>query len=140
MSNVYLTRIRLEQYRSFRNLDIRLRDGPGVLVVHGSNGIGKSSLFDALEWALTDSIDHFRDADGVKKVGRYLCRWRDGAPGPTSVSMDFSNDKVVSRTLSSAEATKSRRIEDLECSHRRCLLRWSAKIARRPGHALATSA
>jgi exonuclease SbcC len=57
MSNVYLTRIRLEQYRSFRNLDIRLPDGPGVLVVHGSNGIGKSSLFDGLEWALTDSID-----------------------------------------------------------------------------------
>ena len=107
MSGVYLTRLRLEQYRSFKDLDIRLPDGPGVLVVHGSNGIGKSSLFDGLEWALTDKIDHFRDADGVKNVGSYLCRWRDGAPGPTTVTMDFSRENFISRTLSSAEATKS---------------------------------
>ena len=107
MSDIYLTRVRLEQYRSFRQLDIRLRDGPGVLVVQGSNGIGKSSLFDGLEWALTDKIDHFRDADGVKKVGSYLCRWREGASGPTSVTMDFSGEKSVSRTLSSPDATKS---------------------------------
>ncbi|MGX5799626.1 AAA family ATPase [Bradyrhizobium sp. Arg314] len=107
MSDVYLTRVRLEQYRSFRQLDIRLRDGPGVLVVQGSNGIGKSSLFDGLEWALTDKIDHFRDADGVKKVGSYLCRWREGPTGPTSVTMDFSGEKSLVRTLSSREATKS---------------------------------
>lgn len=107
MSDVYLTRVRLEQYRSFRQLDIGLRDGPGVLVVQGSNGIGKSSLFDGLEWALTDKIDHFRDADGVKKVGSYLCRWREGASGPTSVTMDFSGQRSLSRILSSPEATKS---------------------------------
>lgn len=107
MGDVYLTRIRLEQYRSFRHLDIRLPDGPGVLVVQGSNGIGKSSLFDGLEWALTDKIDHFRDADGVKKVGSYLARWRKDAMGPSSVTMDFSGDKTISRILSSPEATKS---------------------------------
>lgn len=107
MSAVYLTRIRLEQYRSFKDLDIRLPDEPSVLVVHGSNGIGKSSLFDGLEWALTDKIDHFRDADGVKRVGSYLCRWRDGALGTTSVTMNFSGENIISRTLSSAEATKS---------------------------------
>ena len=56
MSGVYLTRVRLEQYRTFRQLDIRLPDGPGVLIVQGSNGIGKSSLFDGLEWALTCHI------------------------------------------------------------------------------------
>jgi DNA repair protein SbcC/Rad50 len=107
MSDVYLTRIRLEQYRSFRHLDISLPDGPGVLVVQGSNGIGKSSLFDGLEWALTDKIDHFRDADGVKKVGSYLARWRKDASGPSSVTMNFSGDKSISRILSSPEATKS---------------------------------
>jgi exonuclease SbcC len=107
MSEIYLTRIRLEQYRSFRHLDIRLPDGPGVLVVQGSNGIGKSSLFDGLEWALTDKIDHFRDADGVKKVGSYLCRWRKDASGSSSVTMEFSGNKTISRVLSSPEAKAS---------------------------------
>ncbi|ANL38331.1 AAA family ATPase [Rhizobium phaseoli] len=107
MSSVYLNRIRLEQYRTFKTLDIGLPDGPGVLVVHGSNGIGKSSMFDGLEWALTDKIDHFREVDGVKKVGSYLCRWRKGAPGPTSVTLDFTGGNSLSRTLSSSKATKS---------------------------------
>ncbi|MBX4927148.1 AAA family ATPase [Rhizobium lentis] len=107
MSNVYLNRIRLEQYRTFKTLDIELPDGPGVLVVHGSNGIGKSSMFDGLEWALTDKIDHFRDADGVKKVGSYLCRWNQDSPGPTSVTLEFTGGNSLSRTLSSSRATKS---------------------------------
>ncbi|MEZ2127617.1 MULTISPECIES: AAA family ATPase [unclassified Sinorhizobium] len=107
MSNVYLNRIRLQQYRTFKTLDIELPDGPGVLVVHGSNGIGKSSMFDGLEWALTDKIDHFRDADGVKKVGSYLCRWNQDSPGPTSVTLDFTGGNSLSRTLSSSRAMKS---------------------------------
>lgn len=107
MSNVYLNRIQFEQYRTFKTLDIGLPDGPGVLVVHGSNGIGKSSMFDGLEWALTDKIDHFRDAEGVKKVGSYLCRWNQDPPGPTSVTLDFTGGNTLSRTLSSSRAMKS---------------------------------
>jgi exonuclease SbcC len=81
--SLYLTNIRLTQFRSFAELDVDLPAEPSVLIVHGSNGLGKSSLFDAVEWTLTDKIDHFRDVNGVKMVGKYLCRWRDGDEGPT---------------------------------------------------------
>ncbi|UPG83892.1 AAA family ATPase [Luteibacter aegosomatis] len=114
--SLYLTNIRLSQFRSFAELNIDLPAEPSVLIVHGSNGLGKSSLFDALEWTLTDRIDHFRNVNGVKRVGKYLCRWRNGDGGPTSATMTFSDGGSIERMLSSAEATQSTRggnIEDI---------------------------
>lgn len=114
--SLYLTNIRLSQFRSFAELNIDLPAEPSVLIVHGSNGLGKSSLFDALEWTLTDRIDHFRNVNGVKRVGKYLCRWRNGDGGPTSAAMTFSDGSSIERMLSSAEATQSTRggnIEDI---------------------------
>lgn len=114
--SVYLTNIRLSQFRSFAELDITLPAEPSVLIVHGSNGLGKSSLFNALEWTLTDKIDHFRDINGAKKVGRYLCRWRSADEGPTSATMRFSDGGLIERTLSCADATHSKQggnIEDI---------------------------
>jgi exonuclease SbcC len=104
---IYLSGIKLSQFRSFGELDISLPAEPGVLIVYGSNGLGKSSLFDGLEWALTDGIDHFRDARGVDKVGTYLSRWRDNPIGPTSVGLVFSDGAVVERSIASSYSTES---------------------------------
>jgi DNA repair protein SbcC/Rad50 len=107
MTPLYLKHVALRQFRSFATLDVELAAQPGVPIVHGSNGLGKSSLFDALEWALSDRIDHFRHANGVNKPGTYLCRWREGEPGPTSMTMTFSDGNVIERSLLSAKSTKS---------------------------------
>lgn len=105
--HIYLTGVRLSQFRSFAALDIRLAPEPGVLIVHGSNGLGKSSLFDSLEWALSDSIDHFRGARGAKKVGTYLCRWRENVAEPTVAAMTFSDGGIIERSLASSGAVAS---------------------------------
>ena len=106
MTALYLSRIQLADFRSFAKLDIALAPEPGVLIVHGTNGLGKSSLFDALEWTLTDAIDHFRVADGYKKVGTYLSRWRE-KPGPTSAALEFSDGSRIAREIASVKATTS---------------------------------
>lgn len=107
MTSLYLKHIALRQFRSFATLDLDLPAEPGVLIVYGSNGLGKSSLFDAIEWALSDQIDHFRDANGVNKPGTYLCRWREGEPGPTSTTLTFSEGSTIERSLLSAKSSKS---------------------------------
>ncbi|KQU93860.1 AAA family ATPase [Devosia sp. Root105] len=106
MNQIYLTGIELVQFRSFSKLKVELAAQPSVLIVHGSNGLGKSSLFDALEWTLTDNIDHFRPANGYDKVGKYLCRWRD-EPGPTTAAMSFSDGTIIERRLASPQAVTS---------------------------------
>ena len=106
MTRVYLTGIDLAEFRSFAALHIVLAAEPGVLIVHGSNGLGKSSLFDALEWAITGDIDHFRFATGYKNIGKYLRRWNAGV-GPTSAALTFSDGNRVERQIASNSSKNS---------------------------------
>lgn len=106
MTPLYLTRIELSDFRTFAQLDVTLAPRAGVLIVHGSNGLGKSSLFDALEWTLTDEIDHFRQTSGYAKFGSYLSRHGD-RNGPTSAALTFSDDNRIERQLATIESTSS---------------------------------
>lgn len=137
--NIYLTRIKLAQFRSFASLDLELPPEPGVLVVHGSNGLGKSSLFDSLEWGLSDQIDHFRKARGVKKVGHYLVRWRENPTDPTSVAMSFSDGKTIERSLASPESVSSTlggSVDDITSYLRAAS--WQQSISALPNYLLLT--
>lgn len=137
--NIYLTRIKLAQFRSFASLDVELPPEPGVLVVHGSNGLGKSSLFDGLEWGLSDQIDHFRKARGVKKVGHYLARWREHPTDPTSVAMSFSDGETIERSLASPESVTSKlggTVDDITSYLRAAS--WQQSISALPNYLLLT--
>lgn len=104
---LYLTSLKLRQFRTFAELDIDLPERPGVLIVQGSNGLGKSSLIHGVEWLLTDQIDEFRNADQVRKAGRYLCKWKKPAGEATSVSLGFSDGQTLTRSLASRKSTRS---------------------------------
>ncbi|MFK3889532.1 AAA family ATPase [Sphingomonas sp. NPDC079357] len=106
--SLFLNRIRLHDFRGFAELEVELPEGPGVFIVHGTNGLGKSSLFDALEWALTDRIDHFSKIAKKKLPGTYLTRWgKPREPRSTSVALTFSDNSLIERSLPSKRARKS---------------------------------
>lgn len=90
MSAIYLSRIELQEFRSFSKIVVDLPPQPGVLIVHGPNGLGKSSFFDGIEWALTSTIDHFRTARKAP-VEHYLRRWDALASQQTHIRLDFEN-------------------------------------------------
>lgn len=106
MTPLYLTRIDLSEFRTFARLEVELAPRPGILIVHGSNGLGKSSLFDAIEWTLTDEIDHFSQTIGYEKFGKYLCRHGKKA-GPTSAALGFSDGSQIERQLATTSSKKS---------------------------------
>jgi exonuclease SbcC len=106
MTPLFLTNIRLKQFRSFASLDLDLPASPGVLIVQGTNGLGKSSLFDGIEWALTDQIDHFRNASNKPKAAEYLCRWY-GSKTETFSELGFSDGSTIKRSLASEKAKTS---------------------------------
>lgn len=76
MTPLYLNRIQISDFRTYGpNFDIDLEGGPGLTVVCGMNGLGKTAFFDAIEWALTDDIQRLSASD--KFHGAPLTR--DGA-------------------------------------------------------------
>jgi recombinational DNA repair ATPase RecF len=75
MSNIYLSRIKVENFRTFGDFDISIPAVPGLTLLTGTNGLGKSSFFDAIEWGLTGTVRRF-DRYLKKSIAeeRYLTR------------------------------------------------------------------
>ena len=128
MTRTYLARIELSEFRTFESLQIDLAPRPGILIVHGSNGLGKSSLFDALEWTLTGDINQFTSVDGYERFGNYLCRWGDGS-NRTSSALLFSDGGRIERQLEGRNAKVSEFSGVTDIAEYLRLPNWEAPIS-----------
>lgn len=79
-------------FRGFRDL-IRINLGRGFTVITGRNGVGKSTLCDAVEFAITGSIVKYAVEKAAKEsINDYLW-WRgEGAPEAHYVTVSFVDD------------------------------------------------
>ncbi|TPG48081.1 AAA family ATPase [Sphingomonas glacialis] len=76
--NNYLRQITLSDFRTFGTFKVDLVPAPGLTIVTGTNGLGKSSFFDAIEWCLTGAIRRFTP-EIIKKTPESDYLTRDGA-------------------------------------------------------------
>ena len=60
MNPIYLSSIELDDFRTFGKFLLDLPPVPGLTLLVGTNGLGKSSFFDGIEWCLTDDVRRFR--------------------------------------------------------------------------------
>ena len=56
-----LQSLSIKDFRGIRKLDIDL--SADLVLLHGRNGTGKTSFFDALEWALLGEVEHLDDSN-----------------------------------------------------------------------------
>lgn len=88
--------VELSGFRGYRNL-VRIEFGCDFTVIDGRNGVGKSTVFDAIEFALTGTIAKYSDAkaDG-ESVDNYIW-WRGSNPGPEEryVKVGFDQNGTI---------------------------------------------
>src|SRR4051812_48779091 len=101
MSDLYLSRIRIQDFRTFGAFDVEVPASPGLTLLTGTNGLGKSSFFDAIEWGLTGGIrrfDSYLGGESGKKrkigEGEYLTR-RGAAADTHRVELGFNHGAVI---------------------------------------------
>lgn len=64
MNDVYLEKLKIKGFRSYKSeTDVTFSAGPGLTVIVGPNGLGKSTLFDAIEWGLTGELRRLNGMD-----------------------------------------------------------------------------
>jgi exonuclease SbcC len=99
MSDLYLRSVELSNFRIYGDsYAYELSDGPGVTLITGANGLGKTSFFDGVEWALTNQVSRFQDIpmDGRRREPDPLTRI--GAPENSHrVSLQFSDGEPIDR-------------------------------------------
>jgi len=80
-------------FRGYRK-PIRIEFAEGFTIIDGHNGVGKSTIFDAIEFALTGTLSKYSDAKaGGETVADYLW-WTGEGPVPTDryVEVGFRDD------------------------------------------------
>src|SRR5260370_33383652 len=78
-------------FRGFRD-PVRIEFGPGFTIIDGRNGVGKSTIFDAVEFALTGDLSKYKGATAAgQSVADYFCWIGEGdAPKERCVEVGFS--------------------------------------------------
>ncbi|MER8669694.1 AAA family ATPase [Mesorhizobium sp. M1156] len=108
MSEIFLSRVAIHDFRTFGNFEIVIPAAPGLVLLTGTNGLGKSSFFDAIEWGLTNKIRRFEPylQKGRKKLVEkdYLTR-RGAEPGSHRVALTFSEGDLIKRSATGGTAT-----------------------------------
>lgn len=108
MSGIYLSRIGINDFRTFGEFEIAVPAKPGLVLVTGTNGLGKSSFFDAIEWGLTGNIRRLAPYVTKSRLheGLYLTR-RGAETGSHSVKLTFSDGQPITRGAGTATPLSS---------------------------------
>lgn len=106
-------------FRGFRDR-VRIDFGAGFTVVSGRNGVGKSTLFDAVEFAILGEITKYTVESSAKETVRDYIWWRgEGSPDAHYVTVGFIDDKgdpfVVTRSRESGVDKTPEEIEAFLC-------------------------
>ncbi|WP_448204981.1 AAA family ATPase [Azospirillum sp. sgz302134] len=96
---IFLSEILLDNFRSFgAERRIPLHPGPSVLMLAGANGLGKTTLIEGIEWALTDGIRRFTGRHPSKDIEAALTRRARGVrAGSHGVTLTFDDGTVITR-------------------------------------------
>lgn len=97
--------IELCGFRGFREL-VRINFGRSYTVITGRNGVGKSTLCDAVEFAITGTIDKYAVEKAAKESLSDYFWWRgEGVPNAHYVTVSFVDDNekpfAITRTRES---------------------------------------
>lgn len=106
-------------FRGFRDL-VRINFGRGFTVITGRNGVGKSTLCDAVEFAITGSIDKYAVEKAAKESLSDYLWWRgEGVPKAHYVTVSFVDDDgkpfTITRTRESGADRSADEIQAALC-------------------------
>lgn len=98
---LYATSLSISNFRGYGSFVVPLAAKPCVLLLSGPNGLGKTSLFEAVEWALTGTVKRLDSLARGKTDPRDLAR---RAPGVDAAKVEVAfrdnagNEERVART------------------------------------------
>jgi exonuclease SbcC len=99
MSDIFLRSVELSNFRIYgESYAFEFPEGPGVTLITGANGLGKTSFFDAVEWALTSQVGRFSDIpNDARRKGRNPLTRVGSAEDSHRVSLAFSEGPPIDR-------------------------------------------
>lgn len=105
--------VELSGFRGYRS-KVRIKFGADFTVIDGRNGVGKSTIFDAVEFALTGTLTKYSDAKVDRETVEDYLWWMGAKAGPAEqyVKVGFEFDgKNIEVTRSSSQPGRADNLE-----------------------------
>src|SRR5580700_1836693 len=84
--------IELSGFRGFRE-KTRIDIPSGFAVISGQNGVGKSTVFDAVEYAFTGALTKYNTSESAREAAQRYVWWRgNGEPESHYVAVGLISD------------------------------------------------
>ncbi|XHR31034.1 MAG: AAA family ATPase [Chthoniobacteraceae bacterium] len=97
MRPIYLSKVLISNFRTYGlQTEVPIEPNPGLTILCGMNGLGKTSFFEAIEWALTGNVRRLHC-----NLDRVLSRLGT-PPGSHAVELQFDNGGIIKRTRTEA--------------------------------------
>lgn len=91
MDDIRLHKISIDHFRGYRHEALFNINDTDLLILSGSNGMGKTSFFDAIEWGFTGKLFRFEEPNEEKNKSHFI----NFQPyeNPAEVKIEFGNGK-----------------------------------------------
>jgi DNA repair exonuclease SbcCD ATPase subunit len=102
-SRLSLQSVRIRNFRGYgKDFVVNLPSPQGVLLLSGANGLGKTSFFEAIEWALTGSVRRLATTAQDPASARDLVRKSSDATARVGVTLSSSegDHEIIERSIS----------------------------------------
>jgi predicted ATPase len=96
VTKVFLKNVAFKDFRTFGKFAVEITPAPGLTLLVGTNGLGKSNFFDGLEWGITGEVRRLAPFMRSGDEARVLTR-RGAQPGSHSVRLAFTGDQAITR-------------------------------------------
>jgi hypothetical protein len=96
VSEVFLKNVAFKDFRTFGEFGVEIVPAPGLTLLVGTNGLGKSNFFDGLEWAITGEVRRLKPYMRAGDEAKVLTR-RGARAGSHSVRLAFTGDQAITR-------------------------------------------
>jgi AAA15 family ATPase/GTPase len=134
---MYISRITITNFKRFRKLTIdlsALKNLPKLVLITGTNGSGKSSLFDAFEWIAKPAKDGIKN-ESTHYEDTYYVRFTEEPTGlaghlPVVVQIDFNNNQFSKRKLDFVASPKN--VEEYSGVRRKNLFYGRSALRQKP--------
>ena len=99
-----IKKIELNNFRGFKGQKTIDLEGAEFVILHGLNGFGKTSVFDAIEWGLTGQLGRYHRylEKGFKanfSKEKEVLRNKYATPEETYVKIHLDNDDIFGRKI-----------------------------------------
>lgn len=98
---IFLERLEIEAFRGFARYQDVYLDSDAV-VVTGANGLGKTSLTDAVTWVLTDTLPQMPERQARRGEEYVVNRYRDGSEADVTLHVREGTASVALRRRGSS--------------------------------------